>query len=154
VSRLARAAIDTSVVIEYIDLRGELHEQAEVVFSAALAGRLEIFIPHAVLAETFYVATKIYRTLGVERAEAVASKLVEWLYRLPTARVVGEGVQLALEAGGVKLAYNLALTDCYMLAVSKLYGCTAVFKKREREMLRNIGELERNYKLLFLEDYR
>ena len=82
---MARAAIDTSVVIEYIDLRGELHEQAEAVFSAALAGRLEIFIPHAVLAETFYVATKIYRTLGVEGAEAVASKLVEWLYRLPDA---------------------------------------------------------------------
>jgi len=79
--------------------------------------------------------------------------LVEWLYRLPTIQVIGEPLDLALEAGKIKLKYRLALTDCYILAVSKLYNCKVIFREREKEMINIIKELEKEFKIMFLEDY-
>ena len=122
---------------------------------ALRAGRLEAIIPHPVLSETFYVAARVYSKLGVGNPEERASKLVEWLYKLPTTGVVGESIDLALEAGRAKLRYGLALTDCYVLASSKLYGAKALFRKREREMKARgvLDSLARDYDVLFLEDY-
>ncbi len=151
---MARAALDTSVIIEYIDKAGDLHEQARAIFSAILAGKLEAIIPHPILAETYYVAVRIYRELDVKEPEVIASKLIGWLYRLPMIKIIGESLELAVEVGRVKVNYNLALTDCYVLATSKICGCKAVFKKPEREMLRKIDSLRAEYQLIFLEDYR
>jgi len=69
------------------------------------------------LAETYRAAAKLYRKLQVENPRAVASKLVEWLYRLP-AVFPGKNVNLAVEAGKAKLTYALALTDCHVQAAS------------------------------------
>ena len=151
--QLARISVDTSVIIEYIDRKGELHEQAEAVFSAILAGKLEAVIPHPTLAETYYVASRIYQELGVEDPEVTATKLVEWLYRLPTVTIAGMSLDLALEAGRIKLYYKLALTDCYVLAASRIYDCTALFKKPEKEILENLEEIKKNYRVIFLKDY-
>ncbi len=152
---MASVVLDTSVIIEYIDLKGSLHEQASAVFNAILEGRLNALIPHPVLAETFYVAARIYGYLGFTDSEQRAARLVEWLYRLPSVNIVGESLDLALEAGRVKLKYGLALTDCYVLAVSRLHGAKALFKRREREMTRKglIDSLSREYDIVFLEDY-
>lgn len=151
---MARVALDTGVILEYVDQAGELHEQAEAVFSAILLGKLEAVIPHPVLAETYHVAARIYRELGVNTPEDTASKLIRWLHRLPTVKIVGENVELAVETGKAKLNYNLALTDCYVLAASKIYSGKAIFRKLEKEMLRKIENLKKNYQLIFLEDYR
>lgn len=150
---MARAVVDTGVIIEFIDLEGPLHRQAGILFSAALSGVLELIVPHPVLAETYYVAARIYSRLGHIKPEETASKLVEWLYRLPTAKVE-QGVDLAIEAGRVKKAYKIALTDCYVLAASKIHKCTATFRKPEKEMLPHIDSLKREFKILFLESYR
>lgn len=151
---LSKVAIDTSVIIEYIDLQGELHEQAKTVFSTLLTSKLEGILLHPILAETYYVATKLYRKLQVENPESIASKLIEWLYRLPATRIIGGDVELAIETGKAKLNYGLALTDCYVLAASKIYDCKALFKRPEKEMLKNIDALKKEYQLLFLEDYK
>ena len=153
-SRLTKVAIDTSVIIEYIDKKGEFNEQAETIISALLTGKLEVVIPHPILAETYYVATKIYYKLKVEDPHAVASKLIEWMYRLPMTIIPAEDINLAIEAGKTKLNYGLALTDCYVLATSKINNCKAVFKKPEREMQKNMRQLEQEYQLLFLKDYK
>ena len=152
--RLAKVAIDTSVIIEYVDLKGELHEQAQIVFSAILNGKLEGVIPHPILAETYYIITRLYQELQVEDPQVVASKLIEWLYRLPTTIISGGDIRLAVEAGRAKLAYGLALTDCYVLATSKIYNCKALFKKPEREMLKHMDALKKEYQIIFLQDYR
>jgi len=146
--------MDTSVIIEYIDLRGELHEQAQTVFSALSTGKLENILPHPILAETYYVATKLYQKLQIENPQVVASKLIEWLYRLPTTIISTEDLNLAIETGKAKLNYGLALTDCYVLASSKIYNCKALFKKPEREMLKNIDALKKEYQLIFLQNYK
>jgi len=78
---LTKVAIDTSVIIEYIDIKGELHEQAKLAFSALLTSKLEVILPHPILAETHYVAEKLYQKLKIENSLTVALKLIEWLYR-------------------------------------------------------------------------
>ena len=152
--RLAKVAIDTSVIIEYVDLKGELHEQAQIVFSAILNGKLEGVIPHPILAETYCIITRLYQKLQVEDPQVVASKLIEWLYRLPTTIIPSEDVNLAIETGKAKLSYGLALTDCYVLAASKTYDCKALFKKPEKEMLGKIDALNKEYRIVFLQNYK
>ena len=151
---MTKVAIDTSVIIEYIDMKGELHEQAKIIFSALLTSKLEAILPHPILVETYYVAARLYQKLKIENPQNVASKLIEWLYRLSTTIIPSEDTNLAIETGKTKLNYGLALTDCYVLAASKMHNCKALFKKPEKEMLKKMEELKKEYQLLFLEDYK
>ena len=151
--QVTKAVIDTSVIIEYIDRKGELHEQAKHIISTLLTNKLEGIIPHPTLAETYYVATRLYRALGLESPQTIAKKLIEWLYRLPTIIIPNHDLSLAIEVGKAKLVYRLALTDCYILATSTLFNCKALFKRREREMVDRLDDLQKNYQLVFLEDY-
>lgn len=148
---MARVALDTGVVVEYIDLKGRYHRQAEAIFTSVLAGKLEAVIPHPVLAETYYVAARVYAASGAPDPERRAGELVKWLVALPAVEVV-EGAELAVEAGSLKLKLGLALTDCYVLAAAKLAGGRAVFRSREAEMSRVAGQLK-EYGAIFLEDY-
>ena len=149
---MARAALDTSVIIEYVDRKGRFHEQAEAVFASVFRGELEAVVPHPVLAETYYVAARVYRALGLPDPEKRAEALVKWLAALPAVKVV-EGAELAVEAGVAKLKLGLALTDCYVLAAAKLAGARAVFRSREAEMRAVAERLEKEYGAVFLEDY-
>jgi hypothetical protein len=146
--------MDTGVIIEYVDLKGEFHEQAQTVFSTLLTGKLENILPHPILAETYHVVARLYHKLRMENPQLVASKLIEWLYRLPATIIPSENTTLAIETGKAKLNHGLALTDCYVLAASKIYNCRALFKKPEREMVGNIDAFKKEYQLLFLEDYK
>lgn len=146
--------MDTSVIIEYIDEIGSLHSQAKAIFSAIISGKLEAIIPSSILAETYYVSARIYDKLGFRDFENRAIRLVEWLYRLPLIKVVAEDLRLILEAGRIKFNYGLALTDCFVIAASKVYNCKAVFKKLEREMLNKFNELQKEYNIIFLEYYK
>lgn len=146
--------MDTSVIIEYMNLKGEFHEQAEAVFSALLTGKLESILPHPILAETYYVAARLYQRLRMENPQLVASKFIEWLCRLPTTMIPSENMELAVEVGKAKLNHGLALTDCYVLAASKICNCKALFKKPEKEMIKNMDGLKKEYQILFLKDYK
>lgn len=148
-----RAVLDTGVIVEYIDLEGPYHEPAETLFSAIIEGRLEALIPHPVLSETLYVSYRTYKKLGVPGPQRRAMLLVGWLYRLKTPEPRENSLDLALEAGKAKLRYGLALTDCYVLALSRMAGARPIFRQREREMEKHVEEIEREYKPIFLEDY-
>lgn len=63
-------------------------------------------------------------------------------------RVV-DGLSLSVEAARLKLKYGIALTDCYVLALSRLEGCKAIFRKREKIL----EEIEEDFEVIFLEDY-
>lgn len=151
---LTNIVLDTGIIIEYIDEEGEYHEQANMVFTAILTGKLKGILPHPTLVETYYVVARIYRKLNIEEPETIALKLIEWLYKLPTITMADMNLNLALETGKIKLYYKLALTDCYILATSKIYNGIALFRKLEREMLENIDELKKSYQIMFLEDYK
>lgn len=142
-----RVAIDTGVFIEYIDLKGSFHKLARVLIDSL--HKMEVFLPSVILAGTYYVAARIYKTLGVSEYWEKALKIVEWLNGHPSIHV-NRSFNLDLEAAKVKMQYGLALTDCYLLALSKIRDSTAIFRKREKEMPPN---LEKDFKILFLEDY-
>ncbi len=150
--RVRLVALDTGVIIEYIDRAGVYHELAGIVFSALAAGALKALIPPPVLAETLYVAARVYEASGAPDALERAEKLVRWLSSHPSV-TVPRSTELDIEAGKAKHRYKLALTDCYVLASSKLHGAAALFRKREAEIMRVEDELSREYKVLFLEDY-
>jgi predicted nucleic acid-binding protein len=118
-------------------------------FSAILTGKLESIIPHPIFPEVYYVAARLYQKLRIESPQIVASKLIGWLYRLPTTIISTEDTNLAMETGSAKLNYRLALTDCYVLAASKIYNCKPLFKRPETEMLRNIDTLKKSTSLFF-----
>ena len=63
---------------------------------------------------------------------------------------VVSSLELDIEAAKVKLEYGIATGDCYILALSKLKNCKAVFRKRENEMP---GRIEEDFDVIFLEDY-
>jgi predicted nucleic acid-binding protein len=151
---LTEVALDTSVIIEYIDRKGAFHEQAETVITACSTGELKAVLPHPILAETYYVTARLYHKLKVEEPHVQALNLIEWLVRLPTTILPSQTIELAVETGKTKLDYRLALTDCYVLAASKIHSCKALFKKPEREMLETIDTLRKKYQILFLEDYK
>ncbi len=150
---MAKVTLDTGVIIEFIDLKGKFHEQAAALLDSITKGQLEAILPHPVLTETFYVAAKIYAATGADNPLEKAAKLVTWFYHLPAATVCGEQVELALEAGRVKHCYRLALTDCYVLAASRIYHARPIFRKREHEMIKMMEKIEEEYKPIFLEDY-
>ncbi|MFB3889111.1 MAG: PIN domain-containing protein [Candidatus Bathyarchaeia archaeon] len=151
---MPRVVLDTSIIIEYIDKEAEFQDKAKAIFASLIRGELEAIVPHPILAEAYYVSAKIYRKIGMKEPHSLSSELVEWLFRLPSVTAPSENKDLAVEAGKAKLQYCLALTDCYVLAASKVYNCKALFRKPESEMSRNLNALKRAYQLVFLSDYR
>ena len=149
---MARVCLDTSVILEYINLNGKYHEQAEIVFTAILNGQLEAYIPSIILAEVHYASLLLYERLGLENPILRAGKLISWLYKLPNIMIVNEDLNLILEASEIGRKYLLPLTTCFVLATSKINDCKAVFVKRlvKDEEIRN---LEREVDIIYLEDY-
>jgi len=142
-----KAAVDTGVFVEFVDKRGPYHEAATAVVSSL--GKLEIVLPSVVLTEICYVTARILEAAGRKDALDKAVELVKWLHSHPSVRIV-DHLQLKIETARVKIKHKIALGDCYVLALSRLEGCKAVFRKREREMSR---EIEKEFDVIFLEDY-
>jgi predicted nucleic acid-binding protein len=151
---LPKVVLDTSVIVEYIDRESEFQEQAAAIFAAILGGKLEALITHPTLSETYYVSAKIYEKLCVPSPQKLAAELVDWLVKVPSVTIVAGSEDLAIEAGSAKLGYCLALTDCYVLAASHVYGCKALFRKPEDEMRAKMKALKGAYQLVFLTDYK
>jgi len=150
---LSYVSLDTGVIVEYVDLNGAFHRQAEAIIENALARRLLAVIAHPILAETYYVSLRLYEKLGMEKPEDRAEKLVEWLYRSPNFEIAEPSLELALLAGRIKKSFRLALTDAYVIAASKLYRGRAVFRRRESEIREKLAELTEEYEMVFIEDY-
>ena len=139
--------IDTGVFIDYIDRKSPFHAPAKTVIDSI--GRLEVLLPHITVAEICYVTARVLREAGVSKYLEKSVEFVEWLQRHPAVEVASS-VELDIEAAKVKLRYGIALADCYVLALSKLNDCKAVFRKREEEMP---DEIEEDFDVVFLEDY-
>jgi predicted nucleic acid-binding protein len=148
---LSRVSLDTSVLIEYINLSGSLHREARALIQSILKGKITAIIPHPVFAETYYVSARIYEKLNIKNPEQRAKNFIEWLYRSPNFSVAESSLELAILAGSIKRRFDLALTDSYVLASAKLYRAKAVFKSKEKEILENFKEITKEYDMVFLE---
>jgi len=61
--------------------------------------------------------------------------------------------ELCLNAGMIKSKYNIAFSDCFLLALSKHKNTIAMFKNIESEMKDNLENLNKDFNIKFLEDY-
>jgi predicted nucleic acid-binding protein len=157
-------ALDTSVLIEFIDESGDFHSQANAVVDRVTNGQLTAVLPHPTFAELYYVSCRIYEKVAEEHnrrneesPESRAGDLIRWLYKSPNIIVPENTIELAIEAGNIKKEFRLALPDSYVMAAAKLNQCQALFKGRETEMKRGdkLARLKTDHKigLVFLEDF-
>jgi len=148
---MSYVSLDTGVIAEYIDLAGSLHKEAEAIIRNVLGGKLLAIIAHPILVETYYVSARIYERLGLSDPEERAEKLIEWLYRSPNLSLAEPSLELAILAGKVKRKFGLALTDAYVLASAKLYGGKALFRSKEKEIVKRLSTITEEYDIAFLQ---
>lgn len=148
---MSYVSLDTGVIAEYIDLAGSLHKEAEAIIRNVLGGKLLAIIPHPILVETYYVSARIYERLGLSDPEERAERLIEWLYRSPNFSLAEPSLELAILAGKIKRKYGLALTDAYVLASAKLYGGKALFRSKEKEIVKRFSAITVEYDVAFLQ---
>ena len=147
-------AIDTGVWIEYINTRGVLHTQAKAVVDSVNQGKISAILTPLTLTEIFYVAERVYQEVHKPpQSEIHAKKLYDFIYYHPHVEVKPLEYELCLNAGIIKTRYNIALSDCFLLALSEHNNVTILFKNIESEMKQNISELIKRFDLKFLEDY-
>jgi len=148
---MSYVSLDTGVMAEYIDLTGSFHKEAEAIIRNVLGGKLLAIIAHPILVETYYVSARIYERLGLSDPEGRAGKLIEWLYRSPNFSLAEPSLELAILAGKIKGKFGLALTDAYVLASAKLYGGKALFRSKEKEIVKRFSAITGEYDVAFLQ---
>ncbi len=147
-------AIDTGVWIEYINTSGALHPQAKTVIDSVDHGEATAILTPLTLTEIYYVAERVYQEVHTPlQSEILAKKLYDFVYYHPHVEVKQLEYKLCLNAGIIKTKYNIAFSDCFLLALSEHDNATVLFKNVENEMKRNIKELNKRFNLKFLEDY-
>ncbi len=147
-------AIDTGIWIEYINTRGLLHTEAKAVVDSVNQGKITAILTPLTLTEIFYVAERVYQEVYTQsQSEILTKKLYDFIYYHPNVEVIPLDYELCLNAGIIKTRYNIALSDCFLLALSEHDNATAVFKNLENEMKQNKQELIKRFDLIFLEDY-
>lgn len=150
---LSLVALDTGVIAESVNINGEFYKQAATVFDAIKSGSMTALLSPVTISELHYVLWRIYDKLAMKNAEKVSGEFCEYIYYHPSIRIVETSLGLLLEAGSIKHRYSLALSDCFVLAVSKLNKCKAVFRHKEDEMEPALKDLNREFDILFLGDY-
>jgi predicted nucleic acid-binding protein len=147
-------AIDTGVWIEYINTGGTLHPQAKAVIDSVNRGETTAILTPLTLTEICYVAERVYREVHPQTQSAIlARKLYDFVYHHPHVEIKPLDYELCLNAAIIKSRYNIAFSDCFLLALSENDNVTILFKNLESEMKRNIKELNKRFNLKFLENY-
>ena len=147
-------AIDTGVWIEYINTRGAFHPQARTVIDSVDRGEVTAILTPLTLAEIYYVSERVYQEVHTPpQSEILAKKLYDFVYYHPHVEVKPLDYELCLNTGIIKIKYNIAFSDCFLLALSEHDDAAVLFKNVENEMKQNIEELKKRFNLKFLEDY-
>jgi len=146
--------LDSGVIAEYANVSGSLNAQASGIFDSLGKGELLVVVAPPSLSEVFYVLSRLYAVAGAKEPEKKAFKFCEYVYFHPSVEVCDMPWSLIVEAGRIRYVFKLALADCYVLALSRLRKCKAVFRHREREMKKIGDKLGEQFEIVFLEDYK
>ncbi len=149
-----RIAIDTGVWVESILVNSEYYHLARTIRTLVEKGRIIALITPLTTTEVYYVSYRVYRRLGLSNEEAIrrAERFFELLYTSNNVEVIINS-EVAKQAATIKLEYNLALSDCYLLAVSRILNVPALFRHVEREMEPIVSDLRREFNIYFLSDF-
>lgn len=147
-------AIDTGVWIEYINTRGALHIQAKAVVESVNRGEIDAVLTPLTLTEIYYVAERVYQEVyKPPQSKILAKKFYDFIYHHPHVEIKPLDYELCLKAAMIKSGYNIAFSDCFLLALSENDNTQVLFKNVESEMKQNLKELDKRFKLKFLENY-
>ncbi|MBC7091958.1 MAG: PIN domain-containing protein [Nitrososphaeria archaeon] len=136
---LKKYVVDTSVLAEYIIRDAVYRNVVEKLFNDALKKTIELYVTPYTISELIYVSSRIYKIALLENSNEEALNFVEWLNtRVKYVQITGE---ISIEAGELRKRFNIALTDCYVIAAAVKLQAKALFLKPEREMLEKIEEL-------------
>ncbi len=144
-----KLVLDTSVLVEYIIARSPYRNVIEEIFKMARQGKAEIYVNTVTLAETLYVATRIYEIAGIENPNEEAENFITWI--TARARVINIDVHISALAGELKKKLRIVLPDCFVIASATRVGGKALFKSVEVEM-KNVIEEIRRLGAIFLEE--
>ncbi len=61
--------------------------------------------------------------------------------------------EFAIQAASYKCERAVSLPDCYVIALAKMTGSTAVFARREREVIAEMDKRKFDVPIVFLEDF-
>ncbi len=136
----SKLSIDSSVFLAY--LMGE--PQASLVEECILFSDREVYLPSTALAEIYYVTCRL-------KGREVARRLVKAIEDNGTVEIVSG---LDEEAGDIKCGRAISLADCYVIALAEALDATAVFARREKEIIREMERAPFGVNLVFLEDLR
>ena len=147
-------AINTGISIEYINTNGKLHSRAKAVIDSVNGGKATAILTPLTLTEIFYVAKRVYQEVySSQKSETLAKKLYDFVYYHPHVEVKPLDYELCLNAGMIKSKYNIAFSDCFLLALSKHGNTIAIFKNIDSEMKDNLENLNKDFNIKFLENY-
>lgn len=150
---MSSVVLDTGVIAEFVNLNGEFNKQATIIFDAINSGSLTALLNPVTISELRYVLWRIYDKLAIKNSDKISKDFCEYIYYHPSVRVLQMSLELLLEAGSIKHRYALSLTDCFVLATSKLNRCKAVFRHKEDELEPVFKDLSNEFDLVFLQDY-
>ncbi|MBU4374442.1 MAG: PIN domain-containing protein [Euryarchaeota archaeon] len=147
-------AIDTSVWVEYINTGGVFHPQAKAVIDSLGKGGTEAILTPITLAEIYYVSERVYKeAYTAQESEALAKKFYDFVYYHPHVEIKELDYELCLKAAMIKSRYKIAISDCFLFALSEKEKVAILFRGKEKEMEPNMKELKNRFNLKFLEDY-
>ena len=135
-----RLALDSSVFIAYF--LGE--NTGQVVKDRILSGDKMLSCSHLALSETFYVLCR-------ERSRTFAQESMEVL-RKTNYVTVQESTSLDYLAAGNKCQRSISLADCYVLALAEATRGSAVFARRENDIVKEMKRKPFQVKLVFLDN--
>ena len=146
---MEKLVLDTSVLVEYIIFRSPLRPKVAKLFDKTSKRKVQLVISSVTLAETLYVASRIYQIAGIKNPNKEAINLIEWLKTRTQVSNINENI--AVKAGELKKQLGLALPDCIVIATANTLKATPLFKKLEKEM-ENIEKDLRSMGIKFLEE--
>ncbi len=148
---LEKLVLDTSVLIEYVIASSPYRRLIDQWFSEALMGKKELYVSTVTLAETTYIASRIYRASGLDIGKANSEAVKFTAFISTRTKTIQLDEETSLKAGELKKKLHIALPDCITIATALKIKGKPVFKKIEKEMKPVIQEL-RKLDTIFLEE--
>ena len=150
---MKQVAIDTGVWVEAISRGSEFYSLARRIINEVLAGKIKAVITSLTATEVYYVAYRVYRASGLDsfKAKTRALNLFNVLYTHDNIEVLINR-EISLRAAEIKIKYNIALSDSYILSIAKILSIPVVFRHPEKEMVPNLSNLKKEFKIIFLSE--
>jgi predicted nucleic acid-binding protein len=136
-----KLALDTGVLIELL-----FSTPTGLKLKEALkAGLVEAYITEFSIVELRYI---LCRRLGLIESDERVDKLLASGYIS-----IEDTLHLIKDASRYKCERAISLADCFCLALAHKSSCSALFPRREKDLVKEMQRKPFDVEILFLEDY-